>query len=153
MSEPLVFWMGQFAAELPTDRLYSKNHFWAIDQGSGRFRFGFSAYAVRLLQDIYFLEFSVEPGMAIESRQEIGSIESKKAESGLYAPSSGMLEAINPEVLRDPGAINVDKYGDGWLIEVSSIDPQPLLNPQRYCEHLAEAWEVAQRTIKGQANA
>ncbi|MFN7706888.1 MAG: glycine cleavage system protein H, partial [bacterium] len=72
---------------------------------------------------------------------------------GLYAPRSGMLEAINPEVLRDPGAINVDKYGDGWLMELSSVDPQPLLHVERYCAHLAEAWEVAQRTIKGQANA
>ena len=49
-------------------------------------RFGFTAYAVRLLQDVYFLDWSVDAGISLAERQEIGSIESKKAESSLYVP-------------------------------------------------------------------
>ena len=60
MSESLTFMMGDFAAEFPTDRLYAKNHMWAIRMEDDIVRFGFSAYAVRLLQDIYFLEFEIE---------------------------------------------------------------------------------------------
>ncbi len=152
MSESLVFMMGQFQAEFPTDRCYAKNHMWASQVSENQFRFGFSGYAVRLLQDVYFLEFSIEPGMVIESGQEIGSIESKKAESGLYAPMAGTVAQVNLELLEDPSAINADKYGDGWLFELTTQKVE-LLSPAQYILHLENAWEVAQKTIKGQMNA
>ncbi len=152
MSDSLIFMMGEFQAEFPTDRHYAKNHMWAIPLGGQRFRFGFSAYAVRLLQDIYFLDFSMEVGATIALRQEFGTIESKKAESGLYSPMDGKIMAINPMVLSDPSAINVDKYGDGWLMELEGEGAE-LLSPQEYLQHLESAWVVAQRTIKGQVNA
>ncbi|MDX1948727.1 MAG: glycine cleavage system protein H [Pirellulaceae bacterium] len=150
MSEPLVFMMGNFAAEFPTDRLYAKNHMWAQRQGEA-IRFGFSAYAVRLLQDVYFLDWSVAAGAELSEKQEIGSIESKKAESSLYAPIPGRLTAINEELLSDPSAINLDKYGAGWLFEIAG-PTEKLLSPPDYLEHLAGVWEVTQRTIKGQMN-
>jgi glycine cleavage system H protein len=151
MIEPLTFMMGEFAAQIPTDRRYIKNHMWVSDIADNVVRFGLSAYAVRLLQDVYFIEFNIEEGADFESRQEIGMIESKKAESGIYAPCAGRLLAINPEVLSDPSVINVDKYGRGWLFEVAATKIDRL-EPQQYIDHLDAAWEVAQRTIKGQAN-
>jgi glycine cleavage system H protein len=150
MSTELVFMMGQFEARFPTDRLYARNHMWAmpIDE---RIRFGFSAYAVRLLQDVYFLDLTITPGMVLTDRQEIGSIESKKAESSLYCPLAGKVVAINEQLLDDPSGINLDKYGDGWLFELQ-VESHSLLAPDAYLEHLTSAWEVAQRTIKGQVN-
>jgi glycine cleavage system H protein len=153
MSEPspsLTFMMGNFAAEFPTDRRYAKNHMWALPR-EGAVRFGFSAYAVRLLQDVYFLDWSVAEGTELGERQEIGSIESKKAESSLYAPIPGKLVAINQELLSDPSAINLDKYGAGWLFEIAGAT-EALLAPEGYIEHLTGVWEIAQRTIKGQMN-
>ncbi len=151
MSESLTFMMGDFAAEFPADRLYAKNHMWAMPREKSVVRFGFSAYAVRLLQDIYFLEFGIEENSELSNRQEFGNIESKKAESGLYAPMAGKVVRINEQLLNDPSGINVDKYGDGWLMEMQG-DSSEMLSPQHYLEHLAKAWDVAQRTIKGQAN-
>lgn len=150
MSDPLVFMMGEFEAHFPTDRRYARNHMWA-EPRDDRFRFGFTAYAVRLLQDVYFLEWEVDQGSAIRERQEIGSIESKKAESALYAPLPGTLLAFNPELLSDPSAINVDKYGRGWLFEMRA-EGRELMSAAEYLEHLASVWEVTQRTIKGQLN-
>jgi glycine cleavage system H protein len=151
MSESLIFMMGDFAAELPCDRLYAKNHMWAMPLKGQLVRFGFSAYAVRLLQDIYFIEFQFEVMADLRNRQEFGNIESKKAESGLYAPMTGRLIRINESLLDDPSFINVDKYGEGWLIEMEG-DSHEMLQPAQYVEHLELAWDVAQRTIKGQAN-
>lgn len=160
MSEPLTFEMGKFVAEFPTDRLYAKNHMWAEPRASsapgapGVYRFGFSAYAVRLLQDVYFLDWIVDAGVPLREKQEIGQIESKKAESSLYSPVSGKLLQFNGELLSDPSAINVDKYGNGWLfeIELEGGESSPLLTPPEYMKHLAAVWEVTQRTIKGQMN-
>ncbi len=150
MSGPLVFMMGKFAAEFPTDRKYAKNHMWGAWR-DGVIRFGFTAYAVRLLQDVYFLDWAVDAGVDLAERQEIGSIESKKAESSLYAPVAGRLTRFNEELLSDPSAINLDKYGAGWLFEIES-NGEPLLEPAGYIEHLTGVWEIAQRTIKGQMN-
>ena len=64
---------------------------------------------------------------------------------------AGQLTLFNEQLLEDPSAINVDKYGDGWLFEIASEDPE-LLTPENYVEHLITDWEVTQRTIKGQLN-
>ena len=151
MSEPLVFMMGKYEAHFPTDRLYAKNHMWA-QANNEAFRFGLSAYAVRLLQDVYFLDIDIEPGMSVRLKQEIGSIESKKAESSLYSPTAGNVSQLNELLLEDPTPINLDKYGDGWIFELE-CGREDLVDAEQYLEHLESAWKVAQRTIKGQANA
>jgi glycine cleavage system H protein len=152
MPDDLIFMMGEFEARIPTDRLYAKNHMWAQPRPGGAIRFGFAAYAVRLLQDVYFLEWDYAAGAPfapLRERQKIGFIESSKAESELFSPLSGTLATINEELMSDPSAINTDKYGRGWIFEISG-DKGTLLTPEQYIEHLD--WEVTQRTIKGQLN-
>jgi glycine cleavage system H protein len=146
----LVFLMGKFEAKFPTDRLYARNHMWA-QPVEGGFRFGFTAYAVRLLQDVYFLDWNVDAGAHLREKQELGSIESSKAESSLYSPIAGQLTAFNEALLADPSTINVDNYGRGWLCEIAG-DGRDLLSPEEYLIHLEAAWKVAERTIKGQMN-
>lgn len=145
----LIFMMGEFRAEFPSDRHYITNHMWAVAVGSDRYRFGLTGYAVRLLQDVYFLDWNVDVPTEIKRRQQIGSIESKKAESDIFSPCAGNLVAINGEAMDDPSAINVDPYGEGWLLEIES-DTVELLDTPAYIQHLETAWKVAERTIKGQ---
>lgn len=154
MSDELVFMMGKFAARFPTDRLYAKNHMWAkpreVDGVSG-FDFGFSMYAVRLLQDVYFLEWCIDAPSRVREKLTIGNIESSKAESELYAPIAGTLTEFNTALLKDPSPINIDAYGDGRLFHIAG-EAAGLLTPEAYQEHLAGAWKIAERTIKGQMN-
>ena len=118
---------------------------------NGQWKVGFTAYAVRLLQDVYFLDWTVDPETTLQEKAEIGSIESKKAESDLYAPIAGTVICLNDQLLRDPSTINVDKYGDGWLFEMAGVGDN-LLSVDEYITHLDAVWEVTQRTIKGQLN-
>ena len=153
-ADQFQFAMGDFTAEFPTDRSYVKNHMWAQATESGCWRFGLTTYAIRLLQDVYFLDWIVQPPTSVAVRANIGSIESKKAESDLFSPIAGQFTAINEAAISDPSIINADCYGDGWLIEIKA-DPgadEVLLAPAAYQTHLATAWDVAQKTIKGQAN-
>lgn len=156
MTQPLVFMMGEFPAEIPTDRQYAKNHMWAMSDPSlsSTNRFGFTAYAVRLLQDVYFLDWHFDAPAPVSEQQEIGSVESKKAESSLYSPLSGEISTFNAQLLTDPSGINVDKYGEGWLFEIQPSDNQAetLLSAEQYVDHLADVWVITQRTIKGQLN-
>ena len=150
MQQDLIFMMGEFEARFPTDRQYAKNHMWA-QPVEGAKRFGFTAYAVRLLQDVYFLEWDIEAPAPLNQQQKIGFIESSKAESDLFAPVTGTLREINEQLLADPSAINIDKYAAGWLFAMDADDEQ-LLSPEAYIEHLESVWEATQRTIKGQLN-
>ncbi len=153
-TEPtLTFMMGEFEALFPIDRMYAKNHMWAQANPSdpNSFRFGFTAYAVRLLQDVYFLDWLLEAPANLKASQEIGSIESKKAESALFAPAPGELVQFNDALMEDPSSINTDKYGAGWLLDMNISQPE-FLPPAQYIHLLDDVWAKTQRTIKGQLN-
>jgi glycine cleavage system H protein len=151
MADSLTFHMGKFPAVLPGDRRYARNHMWAQEQGA-RWRFGFTSYAVRLMQDVYFLDWSISAGDPVSLLQEIGHIETSKAESDLFAPLAGTLAAFNEALLADPSAINVDNYGAGWLFEIDSGDDGVLMDVAAYHQFLADNWEKTQRLIKGKIN-
>jgi glycine cleavage system H protein len=151
VSDHVVFMMGEYEARFPTDRGYSKMHLWAECRGGTTCRFGFTAFATRLMGEVYFLEWQVAPGAVLEPLREVGSIESKKAESCLYAPLAGRLLRLNDALMSDPSAIGTDPYQAGWLFEIES-DIKDFLSASQYVEHLASIWEITQRMIKGQFN-
>jgi len=150
MLDPLIFMMGKYEARIPTDRFYSENHLWLQPIADGGYRVGFTSYSIRLLQDVYFLDWTIDPDTTVLKRQPIGEIESSKALSTLYAPADGKVLRFNDAVLSDPSAINVDGYGTGWLYEFAT--DAPLLDPAAYLKHLEAGWEKDQRYLKGQVN-
>ena len=150
MSDDLHFMMGEYRADIPSDRLYSQRHLWLQRESPTLYRVGLTAYSVRLLQDVYFLEWSIDSGTVVTDKQEIGEIESSKAVSALFAPCDGLIVEFNEQILNDPSAINADCYGDGWLFRMAT--DSDLLNADQYIVHLESGWEKTQRTIKGQMN-
>jgi glycine cleavage system H protein len=157
MPDDLVFSMGKYEARIPTDRLYAGNHLWLLplETPDGRsetpsYRVGFTAYSVRLLQDVYFLDWTIDAGAAVRDRQEIGEIESSKALSTLYAPAEGRVLGFNAALLDDPSAINTDSYGSGWLFDFQT--QATFLRPAEYLDKLTAGWERDQNLIKGQIN-
>jgi glycine cleavage system H protein len=152
MPEPLTFHMGKFAAVLPADRRYARTHMWAVPLSPGAWRFGFTSYAVRLMQDVYFLSWAVDAGDAVKRMQEIGHIETSKAESDLFAPLAGTLSRFNDALLNDPSAINVSGYEAGWLFDLITEDDSPLMSVEEYHQFLSDNWENTQRLIKGKIN-
>lgn len=149
MSEPLVFMMGKFEARIPQDRLYFDSHLWAT-QIDDVLRVGFTSYAVRLLQDVYFLDWQIDPDTVVRHKQSIGEIESSKAVSTLYAPADGRVLKFNEALLNDPSLINADNYEKGWLYEFSTA--RQLLSAEDYVKVLEAGWEQTQRLLKNQFN-
>jgi glycine cleavage system H protein len=149
MADDLTFHMGKFPAVLPGALNYARNHMWCR-HADGRLRFGFTSYAVRLMQDVYFLDWIVSAGDRVELLQQIGHIETSKAVSDLFAPASGVVSQFNTELLNDPSAINVDGYGAGWLFEMEATGP--LMSVNEYHDFLAANWDKTQQMIKGKIN-
>src|SRR5262249_29098902 len=149
MSEPLAFLMGKFAAILPADRRYCRNHMWCQPGAGGGYCFWFNAHPIRLLPDVYLLCWSLDSREPVALKQQMGNIETSKAVSDLFAPIGGTLTTINQDVLKDPSQINVDGYGQGWLFEMTG-DAGGTLDAQAYHDFLAANWDQTQRILKGQ---
>ena len=150
MADDMTFMMGKFPAPLPGGLRYARNHMWCRDDG-GVLRFGFTSYAVRLMQDVYFLDWCVDSGAAVALKQQIGNIETSKAVSDLFAPIAGTIVRFNAELLKDPSGINVDNYGTGWLFEMTG-GTADLMDVAGYDQFLDAGWENTQRILKGQIN-
>jgi len=151
MADDLVFLMGKTEAPLPGDRRYARNHLWATLQSEGVWRFGFTSYAIRLMKDVYFLSWSIDAGDVVHLMQEIGHIETSKAESDLFAPLAGVLTRFNEALLHDPTPINTDGYGAGWLFEIQG-DGSALMDVAGYHAFLTANWDNTQRILKGKIN-
>ena len=104
------------------------------------------------MQDVYFLSWSLDAGDPVALLQEIGHIETSKAESDLFSPLAGTLVAFNEALLVDPSAINVDGHGAGWLFDLDQRTPSPLMDVAAYHQYLTDNWEKTQRLIKGKIN-
>ena len=147
MSQDRAFMMGLFEARIPGDRLYTENHLWMQADERG-YRVGFTSYSVRLLQDVYFLDWTVDQNTQVGGKQEIGEIESSKALSTLYSPADGKILEFNELLLDDPSTINTDNYGKGWLYRLET--EATLLTADQYLELLEGVWDETQRLLKGQ---
>jgi glycine cleavage system H protein len=151
MADDLIFLMGKHEARLPTDRRYARNHLWGQLQSDGVWRFGFTTYAIRLMKDVYFLSWSIDAGDPVRLMQEIGHIETSKAESDLFAPLTGTLTRFNDTLLNDPTPINTDGHGAGWIFEIAG-DGSDLMDAAGYHAFLTANWDNTQRMLKGKIN-
>ncbi|KAI8327287.1 glycine cleavage system H protein [Choanephora cucurbitarum] len=103
---------------------FTEEHEWiSVENGVGTF--GITSHAQSSLGDIVFVEV---PGIGDEVKRgaEIGAIESVKAASEIYSPVSGVIEAVNSEVVDDPALINSSPEDKGWLAKIKLSDESEL---------------------------
>lgn len=100
--------------KLPDDRRYHPDHLWAQVITSGQVRVGITDYAQDKLGKVVYIDLP-EVGQAVTAGQDMGAIESAKSVSDLIAPINGRVAAINDALNDEPGAVNDDPYGEGWI--------------------------------------
>ena len=123
----------------PEDRRYAASHEWVrIDGETGTV--GITDHAQKEVGEIVYLELP-EVGHVFNAEEEFGTVESVKAVSELFTPVSGEVVEVNKAAIAEPGIVNDDPYGDGWLIKVKlSTDEETgkLMTAERYAEYLRE---------------
>ena len=122
---------------IPRDLFYTKSHEWArVEEEEAVI--GITQFAQEQLGDLTFVELPA-PGDVLEAGQEMGTVESVKAASELYAPASGTVSEVNDRLDSEPGLVNEDPYGDGWMLRLTlDGEPEGLLTPAEY-KDLVEA--------------
>lgn len=111
---------------IPAELKYSAEHEWiATTDTDGVVRVGITDFAQDALGDVVYVEHP-EVGSSVASGDVVGEVESTKSVSDIYAPVSGEVVAVNEDLDEDPGAINSDPYGKGWLFDVKLSDASEL---------------------------
>jgi len=103
---------------------YAKTHEWAKEESEG-IRVGISDYAQDSLGDIVYVELPA-PGRQVRQGEAVAVIESVKTASDIYAPLSGEITAVNPDLAATPELVNQDPFGAGWLFLIQPQAPQEL---------------------------
>ena len=78
-------------------------------------------FAQDALGDVVYVDLP-QVGDAVSAGDSVGELESTKSVSEMYAPVSGTIAAVNEALADNPGLINEDPYGEGWLLEVDMTD-------------------------------
>ena len=124
----------KFVMPVPEDRLYSKEHEWALLQGDGSVIIGITDFAQHELGDVVYLELPAEGANVLQHKQ-MGEIESVKAVSEIFSPVSGVVLEVNNSAKDNPELVNNSPYESGWLIKVQPSNQdelQSLLSPDDY---------------------
>lgn len=124
---------------VPDDLLYSSDHEWVRVDGSVA-RVGITDYAQDALGDVVFVQ-APSVGTSVSSGDSFSEVESTKSVSDIYAPVGGVVSSVNERLDGEPGLVNSDPYGDGWLCEItmSSTDVSQLMSPAAYRDLIGQS--------------
>ncbi|MFP6886071.1 MAG: glycine cleavage system protein GcvH [Opitutales bacterium] len=121
-------------SEVPEDLKYTKDHEWLRQETDGTCLVGITEHAQESLGDVTFVELPAV-GDSLEAEVTFGVVESVKAASDLYMPLAGEVTEVNEVLLDSPEKVNVDPYGEGWMVRIRPTDPvgaDELLDSEAY---------------------
>jgi len=108
----------------PADRKYSESHEWHKVEGD-TLTLGISRFAVDALTDITYVQMK-KVGTKFKAGDVVGEVESVKTTSDIYCFVGGEVTEVNVALGDNPGLINEDPYGKGWLLKAKISDPAGL---------------------------
>ena len=122
---------------VPDDLRYAETHEWIRPEGAIG-TVGITDHAQAELTDIVYVELP-QVGTLLEPRQAAAVVESVKAASDIYAPVKGTVVEVNKALEADPGLINREPYGQGWIFVLkidNADDLKQLKNAAAYKEQI-----------------
>jgi glycine cleavage system H protein len=122
----------------PEDLKYHEEHDWARIEGDEAV-LGVTWFAADSLGELVHFE-PPEQGATVAKDGSYGEVESVKAVSDVIAPLSGEVIEVNSKVVDAPETVNMDPYGEGWLVRIRLSDPSEvdkLLDAAAYKQVLA----------------
>jgi glycine cleavage system H protein len=123
----------------PANLKYTKEHEWVRVEGDTGV-IGITDHAQKELGDIVYVDLP-KVGARVEQGKSLGSVESVKAVSDIYAPVSGEVLEINELLATTPEKLNEDPHGAAWLVKIKLSAPDEvkrLLSAEDYQKYVGE---------------
>jgi len=111
---------------IPDDLLYTESHEWIKREGEN-IRVGITDHAQSELTDVVYVELP-KLERQVNPKEPIAVVESVKAASDIYSPVKGTVLEANKALEADPGLINREPYGQGWIFVLKIENPDDLKN-------------------------
>ena len=123
-------------SNIPEQLRYRDSHEW-VDPTQEISPVGITDHAQAELTDVVFVDL---PKLGpVSAGQQVCVIESVKAASDIYSPVSGEIVEVNETLTSEPGLINTDPYGAGWIFKIkmdSANETSALMDAATYKAHL-----------------
>src|ERR1700755_461805 len=101
---------------VPAEPRYTAEHEWeALDRSYATI--DFTGFAAKALGDVVYVSLPAE-GAAVTAEEPCGEVESTKSVSDLFSPVDGQVTETTGDLDDDPGLVNSDPYGAGWMFRV-----------------------------------
>lgn len=108
--------------EIPEDLLYNiENNVWVRRESDGSATVGLTSFACSLAGQIVSYT-PKKAGKSVKKDKSCATVESGKWVGPAKTPVTGDVVAINEAVAANPGLINSDPYGEGWLVRIQPED-------------------------------
>ena len=123
----------------PANFHYTKEHEWVRVEGDTGV-VGITDHAQQELGDIVYVDLP-KVGAHVEQGKTLGSVESVKAVSDIYAPVSGEVKEVNETLATTPEKLNEDPHGGAWLVKIKLSAPDEikrLLSAEDYQKYIGE---------------
>jgi glycine cleavage system H protein len=109
---------------VPDELRYTESHEWIKREGDN-IRVGITDHAQAELTDVVYVELP-KTDRQVNAREAIAVVESVKAASDIYAPVKGTVVEVNKALESDPGVINREPFGQGWIFVLKIDNPADL---------------------------
>ena len=131
--------------DIPEHYHYIKEHEWASIEDVDAVKVGITDYAQKALREITYF-YAGKRDVEVDRMVTICKLESTKCVAEIMTPLSGVVLGFNGILYDDPGIINTDPYGKGWvaIIRPTKLDDEmgKLLTPKLYSDHVKELTKV-----------
>ncbi|MBN1436153.1 MAG: glycine cleavage system protein GcvH [Sedimentisphaerales bacterium] len=127
---------------IPEELLYTREHEWIRIKDEDAV-VGITDHAQKMLGSITFVELGAV-GEEVKRQGVVASIESSKAASDVYSPLDGEIVEVNSALEDEPGLVNDDCYGKGWVCKLRLSEPddiEGLMGAKAYGEYVAKLEE------------
>jgi glycine cleavage system H protein len=127
-------------AEIPSDLKFTEEHEYIREKADGIVEIGITDYAQGELGDVVYVELP-SVGAKYGRHDVFGTIEAVKAVSELFSPVAGEVTEVNQRLDKEPGLVNSEPYGAGWMIRMrvtNASDTAGLLSADQYSKHIGQ---------------
>ncbi|MEI8049691.1 MAG: glycine cleavage system protein H [Bacteroidota bacterium] len=102
---------------IPQGLFYAKNHTWMYLEKAGSAKVGLDDLLLHITGEVKFSNLK-NPGEMIRKGELLTEIEQNGKLLRIFSPVSGKITSINAVINENPGMINEDPYGKGWICEI-----------------------------------